>query len=197
MIAFYSEIPVASVMAFAGNLGKPNSLPDDDSSYTAPTVSPPQTSITEDLEAWGWMLCDGRSLSTGLYPRLFAALGYQYGGKDNIFKIPDYRGYFLRGVDGGSGNDPDISSRNPPTGGSGKNSEVGSIQADSLKYHSHQYDTAPVSTTPAGKNAAGATSNTQAFTEGTFDNKNQHSSDVNPDETRPKNIYVNYIIKFI
>jgi microcystin-dependent protein len=51
------------------------------------TTSPHET---VQIEAWGWMLCDGRLLEVEQYPELFAALGYLYGGSDNSFKIPDY-----------------------------------------------------------------------------------------------------------
>lgn len=49
------------------------------------------------LEASGWMLCDGRSLACSQYPELFAVLGYVYGGADDCFNIPDYRGCLLGG----------------------------------------------------------------------------------------------------
>lgn len=45
----------------------------------------------------GWMICDGRSLSTVLYPELFAAIGYRYDTSLNgstTFRIPDLRGRF-------------------------------------------------------------------------------------------------------
>ena len=70
--------------------------------------------VTQAVEAWGWMLCDGRTLGTHQYPELFAALGYLYGGSDASFRIPDYRGYFWRGTDAGAGVDPDASQRTDP-----------------------------------------------------------------------------------
>ncbi|MCX7290641.1 phage tail protein [Janthinobacterium sp.] len=54
------------------------------------------------MEAWGWMLCDGRMLDCASYPELYAALGYLYGGSGGQFQLPDYRGCFLRGHDGGA-----------------------------------------------------------------------------------------------
>ena len=39
----------------------------------------------------GYLLCDGRSLSTTLYPELFAVLNYSYGGGGNNFNLPDLR----------------------------------------------------------------------------------------------------------
>lgn len=55
-----------------------------------------------------WMICDGRPLSKTDYPELFAAIGTFYGtGMDSTgtkmaqrdFNLPNYQGYFLRGVD--------------------------------------------------------------------------------------------------
>ena len=40
------------------------------------------------LESQGWMVCDGRSLSTPSYPELFSVLGYRYGGAGDTFAIP-------------------------------------------------------------------------------------------------------------
>lgn len=109
----FGDLPVGSVTAFAGALGPP------DSSSPAAAASPaPYT--TNPLEAWGWMVCDGRSLPCVDYPELFSVLGYVYGGADDNFNIPDYRGYFLRGIGTGTRNDPDIGQRSQPPGGQGR-----------------------------------------------------------------------------
>ena len=51
-----------------------------------------QTTLT------GWLVCNGTSLSTtGTYANLFAIIGYTYGGSESLFKVPDFRGAFLRG----------------------------------------------------------------------------------------------------
>lgn len=51
--------------------------------------------------------CDGRALSRTTYSELFALLGTAFGAGDGTttFNIPDYRGLFLRGWDGGSNRD--------------------------------------------------------------------------------------------
>jgi hypothetical protein len=59
----FGELPVGSVTAFAGAVGAPDSS------------SLPTGYNTNPVEAWGWMVCDGRSLSTGHCPELFAATG--------------------------------------------------------------------------------------------------------------------------
>jgi microcystin-dependent protein len=45
-----------------------------------------------------WVLCDGRTLDNTLYPDLFAAIGYKYGGSGSNFQLPDLRSKFIYGV---------------------------------------------------------------------------------------------------
>jgi hypothetical protein len=46
----------------------------------------------------GWLLCDGTIYATATYPKLFAALGYAYGGSGATFGVPDLRGRVVLGV---------------------------------------------------------------------------------------------------
>lgn len=186
--------PVGSLMAFAGALGP--AIP--------ATASPPSggasgDNVTQALEAWGWMLCDGRTLDTHLYPELFATLGYLYGGSGASFCIPDYRGWFWRGADDGAGTDPDAASRTDPAGGSATNQGVGSRQTFAMQDHEHTYLYAQTAAPPAPQgNAAGAPTSQKQLTEGGPTSSLSPPGDVHvsPNETRPSNIYVNYIIKF-
>lgn len=186
----FGELPVGSVTAFAGSLGVP------DSADTASPVAA-QDYVTDPLEAWGWMFCDGRSLPTYDYPELFAVLGYVYGGSGNQFLIPDYRGYFLRGVGTGTQNDPDIGTRQVPPGGQGQSSGVGSTQSFALQTHAHDYNSAPApATSSSSGTAAGASSSTSTPTTGPVTEQGQAAVQVSLYETRPINVYVNHIIKF-
>jgi hypothetical protein len=56
----------------------------------------------------GWLLCDGRAVSRAAYGALFAAIGTAYGapGGADVFRLPDFRGVFPRGLDAGRGIDP-------------------------------------------------------------------------------------------
>ncbi|WP_342197010.1 phage tail protein [Rhizobium hainanense] len=138
------------------------------------------------------MLCDGRYLAAISYPELYAVLGGLYGernaGRDLEFRIPDYRGLFLRGFDAGAGMDPDAKQRSDPTGNNVAN-VVGSLQCDAMQVHTHPYDV----TTPAGISQQGNAA-------GTSISSKQTGSPETParasSETRPKNIAVNYLIKF-
>lgn len=48
---------------------------------------------------FGWMLCDGTEYQIDDYPRLFAAIGYTFGGSDGVFQVPDLRGRVIAGQD--------------------------------------------------------------------------------------------------
>jgi microcystin-dependent protein len=152
----YALCPAGSVMAYMG------------------TTAPP-----------GWLLCDGSAVGRSQYAALFAVLGTASGAGDGstTFNLPDMRGVFLRGVDGGRGMDLDGISRT-----------VGTYQADMLASHSH----------PAHNPFPG-----QGFLEGTGNFSFQVSSGqglgfatytsstaAGGTETRPKNVDVNYIIKY-
>jgi microcystin-dependent protein len=63
--------------------------------YTATSNCPP-----------GFLVCDGSSLVVASYQRLFNSIGYTYGGSDTSFRLPDLRGEFIRGYDGGRNIDP-------------------------------------------------------------------------------------------
>lgn len=172
----FGEPPVGALIAFAGS-----------------------DQVTNPIEAWGWMLCDGRSLSIYHYPELFAALGYLYGGSDGSFRIPDYRGYFLRGTDAGAGVDKDAGTRTDPAGGAATNSGVGSIQPFAMQTHEHTYLAATTTAAPAQDgSAAGAPLAKDQLTTGGPVTAPAAPSEVKVSqyETRPSNIYVNYIIKF-
>jgi len=78
----------------------------------------------------GWIPCDGRALSrTGVHAQLFDAIGILHGAGDGAttFNVPDFRGYFLRGVAGSSGVDKGLATRIPGPGGSAN--EAGSLQS--------------------------------------------------------------------
>lgn len=46
----------------------------------------------------GFLPADGRSLSTTDHPQLFARIGYTWGGSGTTFRLPDFRGQFIRGT---------------------------------------------------------------------------------------------------
>jgi microcystin-dependent protein len=184
----------------------------------------------------GWLLCDGLELDPDTHPQLYAVLGTAHGGNAPFsFRIPDYRGFFLRGVDGGAGVDPDASTRLAMAPGGNTGNAVGSVQLHQFQTHSHSTtshshtinpggnhqhgvlgDTAPniylrlnddggasgvnsvdssnesgnvgpIVTTFSGSHGHSASSNSGTVTD---PNSGSHGS-----ETRPENVYVNFIIR--
>tara|TARA_B100001093_G_scaffold324544_1_gene309749 strand:- start:2023 stop:2616 length:594 start_codon:yes stop_codon:yes gene_type:complete len=82
----------------------------------------------------GWLICDGSPISRTTYSDLYSIVGTTWGSGDGstTFTIPDFRGWFMRGLDGGSGIDPDAGSR---TGGN----VIGSSQNEEFKSHYHYW----------------------------------------------------------
>lgn len=146
----------------------------------------------------GYLLCDGTSYLRATYPSLYTAIGNAYGSADSThFNVPDLRGLFARGVDNGAGNDPNTLTRTTANTGGNSGDNVGSLQADAFQGHWHlsgnTTNTFGSGTTPAlATFAAGAS--TSAFAQSpTTDGVN--GAPRTSSETRPKNLYVNYIIK--
>ena len=78
----------------------------------------------------GWVLCDGSSYSTTLYPILFSAIGYTWGGYGSSFNVPDMRGIFPRGI-GTHG------TLKTATGGPVTGPAMGAYQNDMFQGHEH------------------------------------------------------------
>ena len=134
----------------------------------------------------GWLLCDGALVDRVQYQSLFLSVGTVWGAGDGTttFNLPDLRGKFLRGVDGTADMDPDKTSRTEINPGGNTGNNVGSYQGDTLKSHNHLYSKAYSSgdfTSIKVAGPAAATGSTE-YTGGS--------------ETRPKNAYVYYIIKY-
>lgn len=134
----------------------------------------------------GYLLCDGTSYLQATYPTLFAAIGTAYGSIDGThFNVPDLRGQFLRGVTGASPSDPDASLRTAQYAGGNIGNNVGSSQGYQIQSHNHTINygsnyTSPPNNVAIAANFGGAV---------TFNNP------TGGNETRPINVYVNYIIK--
>lgn len=145
------QVPVGAVMSYLGPIGG------GDGNST-------------DIEAYGWMVCDGRSLGVSMYPELFTCLGYLYGGSGDTFNLPDLRGMFLRGI----GTDA-ASTENRINVKGDSDIGVGSKQ-DFAEQAPLIYTAQPVG--PSDKEASLEQVQTSLL------------------ETRPVNVFVYYIIKF-
>lgn len=136
-----------------------------------------------------WLLCDGSEVSKDVYGDLFDAIGTSWGGDANPkFCLPDTRGYFLRGVDDGAGRDPDASDRTHQASGGHTGDEVGTVQEDEFASHHHSYGKTPNSR----QTNAGSTKNAMNYRE---NEETDTGTTGGSSETRPKNVYVYFIIK--
>jgi microcystin-dependent protein len=146
----------------------------------------------------GWLLCDGSAVSRTNYPALWAAIGTNSGAGDSstTFNLPDMRGIFLRGVNGSRSDafaDPDaVSLRTSIFSGGNTGNAVGSYQADQFASHEHaQFITAnPGWGAGIRLDYDGDAANLGAYPQGI------NTGSAGGNETRPKNVYVNYIIKY-
>lgn len=158
---------------------------------------------------YGWILCDGSAVSRAEYANLYNAIGVCWGTGDGstTFNLPDLRGMFLRGVSGDSGNDEDAESRivlNDNGGNTGNN--VGSYQSDAIRnitgtmspVRGNQFN-------PSVHTTNGVFEATDTSTNGGKNTETRAASTVTFDasrmvpvgsDNRPKNVYVNYIIKY-
>ncbi len=163
--------PVGTIVAFAGS--------------TAPT---------------GWLLCNGAQVSRTTYSNLYAVTANAYGSGDgsSTFHLPDFRGRFLRGVDGTAGIDPDKATRTAMNAGGNTGNLVGSVQADAFQGHWHQFVDENVGFTGGGwskgANIANGATHTDTVRNAITDGVN--GTPRTTAETRPVNAYVNFIIKY-
>jgi microcystin-dependent protein len=144
---------------------------------------------------YGYLVCDGSAISRTEYPALFSAIGTSHGQGDGstTFNLPDYRGRFMRGVDGAAGRDPDKASRSAAAAGGNTGDAVGSAQGDNVGNHTHLSSAFSDNGLPDG---SGDRSNQYYFMHSSKGTDYQLPIDGNGGtESRPKNVNVNYIIK--
>jgi microcystin-dependent protein len=128
------------------------------------------------------------------------------------FAVPDYRGYFLRGRDAGAGIDPDAASRTDRGDGT-TGDQTGTKQQDEFKSHTHTVNTSTTTTTTGNYDRTTAATSVNAGTGistaietlaqtptalSLTSNSSSNSTAVNTGglETRAKNIYVTWQIKY-
>lgn len=115
------------------------------------SVLPAGKSVPVGTVAWwpsvtipdGFFECDGRWLVKADYADLYTFLKSGgatciYGENTTSFKIPDYRGLFIRGWDHGAGRDPDRASRKDRGDGT-TGDYVGTLQDSEIQSHTHNF----------------------------------------------------------
>ncbi|WP_262527909.1 phage tail protein [Agrobacterium tumefaciens] len=165
-----------------------------DAIHNALAINTPAGSITiwaTETAPAGWLICNGAAVSRTTYAGLFAVLGGYYGTGDGstTFNIPDLRGLFVRGKDNGRGLDP--------------NRTLGSYQDSDNKWHGHGVND-PGHSHGGVQNGQASTGRSTAIdqppavysfgsTWGATTGISIQGSGGN--ESRPRNIAMNYIIK--
>lgn len=166
---------------------------------------------------YGYLVCDGSAVSRSDYPALFVSLGSGtlHGAGDGLttFNLPDYRGKFMRGLDGTAGNDPDKATRTHPVTGAVVGNVVGSTQSHTNESHTHiqdahthiqnAHDHQILGIPNQGVNAGNADNvktgatvlRTTTGTVATNQNTTPTNQNSGGNESRPKNVNVNYIVK--
>lgn len=161
------------------------------------------------LAQQGWLPCDGAAVSRTTYAALFAVVGVTHGEGDGktTFNMPDYRGRFQRGVNYGASADPDASSRVSANHGGTSGNQVGSVQPGATglptvkfttdKAGDHNHSVPHLPTDSSWYQIAG--SHYARWNSGSVDSSKNgnHNHTINGGgdvETRPVNLYVNYII---
>jgi microcystin-dependent protein len=169
---YLSGVPAGSVIAFAG-----------------PQSNAPQ----------GYLLCNGDAVSRHNYPYLYAAIGTTYGGDGNSnFRLPDFRGMFLRGA--GSQTAVNYPNKGGVTNTTYSAAPLGTRQGDAIRNITGDWNT-------TGASYAGVYSG--AFS--VYDSGSREGSNANngkglnfdagnvvptSTENRPVNYAVNYYIKY-
>jgi hypothetical protein len=152
----------------------------------------------------GFLAADGSSQLISAYSNLASALNvgtnlYAWGSADTThFNLPDLRGVFVRGMDsfgtpaGAANRDPDKASRTAIATGGNSGATVGSYQPDQIVSHTHAIISPPAINFYGGSGGTGFTNG------GSFSGPNATPSIANTggNETRGKNVYVNFCVKY-
>lgn len=172
----------------------------------------------------GWLKCNGAQISRTTYSALFSAIGTTYGSGDGstTFHLPDFRGLFPRGWDDGRGYDSgrvfgssqDSANKSHNHGGSTGNQSADHTHGFSATTgwagdHSHTFQTAtdngPARARTGGYDVggtgttsiAGGHNHTVSGTTGGMSSNHNHSiSSDGTTEARPRNLAVNFAIKY-
>lgn len=160
----------------------------------------------------GYLLCDGTAYSANDYPNLYAAIGNTWATCRNqstgsaysspatgYFRVPDFRGVFIRGVG--------TSVR--PGGGDSVTVTLAGMQEDKMRSHNHKLWAANGGSPSAGNSYVLTYDNAGAWTQNFFTTSSESSSNVGTmphmiegdsssayaTDTRPRNVGSYYIIK--
>lgn len=149
----------------------------------------------------GWLICDGRSLSKNIYFDLFKVIGYNFGGSDSTFNLPDLRNRAVMGAGKTGALGASQSAQLPNITGeinnksgtfgvmgfsSGTGSFKGALKGSETKgaVYTGQQNTSACKVVSLDASNSGASTDI-----------NGNNVYTNNGETRPANVRVNFIIK--
>ncbi len=135
----------------------------------------------------GFLDCNGQSVNAVTFSKLFAIIGYMYGGSGANFNLPDLRGSFIRGTANGSGNDPDRLARTD-RGDGAVGDLVGTKQGDTFQAHVHDLSGGGTDDDGGPRPPGGTSADTGSL--------NGAIKSTGGSETRPLNVNMNYIIRY-
>ncbi len=164
----------------------------------------------------GWQYARGGLFNKNDYPDAFKILGFSFGGSGDQFRVPDMRGRFARGWDPEGDTDKDYGDRYNLYSGGNTGNKVGSYQDDAMQEHGHEGDNQATSyvlnlssaNTTIGE-GGGAPGITYLTTDTSLTSTDENisvceivkcngaglpSPRTSEQETRPKNIAMNFII---
>lgn len=160
----------------------------------------------------GWLRADGKAVLKSKYSKLSSLMGAIHGNgstnpsgvtadlgcphASNCINLPDYRGRFLRMIDEASGNDPDKASRTAMASGGVVGNNVGSIQVDEIKSHSHSVYRRSNADSGAYDPADGRAGENSAVTTDRGVIGSFSATSAGGNESRPKNAYIVYCVKY-
>lgn len=164
----------------------------------------------------GWLICNGDLINKAVnpeYAELVDALKAEANGNANhpfydpdpdCARLPDLRGRFVRGYTEDSLRDPgailnpaNANDARVGQGGQNVGAAIGSLQSDAFQGHIHQAQrwSATIDVDKASEGTAADNQATWLNTTGPR-NDGTHGAPRISSETRPVNVYVNFIIKF-
>ncbi len=152
----------------------------------------------------GFLICNGNTVSRTTYSELFSIIGTSFGNGDGVttFHLPDLRGRFIRGYDGTAGNDPDKVTRIESNTGGNTGNNIGSLQDDAFQGHYHNFIGMAALITPGGSGINQFSTPPEPTKQNLLQTVQHPITDGTngvprtSSETRPKNVYMNYIIKY-
>lgn len=146
-----------------------------------------------------WMLCDGKEVSSkSSFATLYSMIGTAHGSTaEFLFNLPDYRGYFLRGVSEDTNRDPEAAKREAPSIGGNTGNTIGSRQNDATAYPMKSFITIiPGLPTQEGSSIISGLVKDVFIWNSDVVNSVPVATGGGDPETRPRNWSVNYYIRF-